>query len=72
MARVGSPLLVVHGSNDTLILPSLGRKLYEAAQQPKAFVLVEGGSHYNTNSAGTGAVPRGAGRPVRHAPRRRR
>ena len=35
-----------------LILPSLGRKLYEAAQQPKAFVLVEGGSHYNTNSLG--------------------
>ncbi len=52
VAHVGSPLLVVHGSNDTFILPSLGRKLYEAAQQPKAFVLVEGGSHFNTNSLG--------------------
>ena len=52
VARLGAPLLVVHGTNDTLILPSLGRKLYEAAPQPKAFVLVEGGSHHNTNTLG--------------------
>ena len=52
VARLGSPLLVVHGSNDTLILPSLGRKLYDAAQAPKAFVLVEGGSHHSTNTLG--------------------
>ena len=52
VAHLGSPLLVVHGSDDTLILPSLGRKLYEAAQQPKAFMLVQGGSHHNTNTLG--------------------
>ncbi|CAM3342457.1 alpha/beta hydrolase [Polaromonas hydrogenivorans] len=52
VAHLGSPLLVVHGTKDTMILPSLGRKLYEAAQQPKAFVLVEGGSHFNTNTLG--------------------
>ena len=52
VARLGSPLLVVHGSKDTFILPSLGRKLYEAAQAPKSFLLVEGGSHFNTNSLG--------------------
>ena len=50
--RIGSPLLVVHGSNDRLISPELGRKLFEAAAGPKAFVLVEGGSHHNTNSVG--------------------
>jgi hypothetical protein len=50
VANIGSPLLVVHGSKDRLILPSLGRKLYDAAVQPKAFVLVEGGSHFNTNA----------------------
>ena len=49
---IGSPLLVVHGSNDTLINPTLGRKLYDAATGPKMFVLVEGGSHHNTNSIG--------------------
>jgi len=52
VAHVGAPLLVVHGTQDTLIVPSLGRKLYEAAQQPKAFVSVEGGSHFSTNSLG--------------------
>jgi alpha-beta hydrolase superfamily lysophospholipase len=52
VANVGSPLLVVHGGEDRLILPDLGRKLYEAAVQPKLFVLVEGGSHHNTNSVG--------------------
>lgn len=49
---IGSPLLVVHGGNDRLIRPELGRRLYEAAVGPKAFVLVEGGSHHNTNSVG--------------------
>ncbi len=50
--RVGAPLLVVHGSEDRLIPPELGRKLYDAATGRKAFVLVEGGSHHNTNSVG--------------------
>ena len=50
--KIGSPLLVVHGADDSLIKPELGRKLFEAAMAPKAFVLVEGGSHHNTNSVG--------------------
>jgi len=50
--QIGSPLLVVHGGRDQLIDPSLGRKLYEAATEPKLFVLVEDGSHHNTNSVG--------------------
>jgi alpha-beta hydrolase superfamily lysophospholipase len=49
---IESPLLVVHGTADSLINPTLGRKLYEAAVVPKMFVLVEGGSHHNTNSVG--------------------
>ena len=52
VAKIGSPLLVVHGGNDSLIAPDLGRKLYAAAAEPKFFVLVEGGSHHNTNSIG--------------------
>ena len=50
--QIGSPLLVVHGGRDQLINPDLGRKLYEAAIEPKLFVLVEDGSHHNTNSIG--------------------
>ena len=52
VARIGSPLLVVHGSQDSTIKPELGRKLFEAAQHPKVFVLVDGGSHFSTNSVG--------------------
>ena len=52
IARVGSPVLIVHGDNDSLILPVLGRQLFERAAEPKRFVLVEGGSHHNTNMVG--------------------
>ncbi len=52
VARIGAPLLVVHGSNDRLIPPALGEQLYAAAQAPKRWVLVEGGSHHNTNAVG--------------------
>ena len=52
VADSGSPLLVVHGAQDQLISPALGRRLYEAATGKKAFVLVENGSHHNTNSVG--------------------
>jgi uncharacterized protein len=50
--KIGSPLLVVHGSDDATIKPELGRRLFELAREPKAFVMVEGGSHFNTNSLG--------------------
>ena len=52
IGRVGAPVLVVHGSEDRLIQPELGQALYERASAPKRFVLVEGGSHHNTNSVG--------------------
>jgi alpha-beta hydrolase superfamily lysophospholipase len=52
IADVGSPVLVVHGSDDTLIQPALGHALFERAREPKRFMLVEGGSHHNTNDVG--------------------
>ena len=52
IAKVRAPVLVVHGSDDRLVPPQIGRALYEAAREPKRFVLVEGGSHHNTNGVG--------------------
>ncbi|MEJ8839164.1 alpha/beta hydrolase [Ramlibacter sp. AN1133] len=52
VAEVHSPLLVVHGANDSLIDASLGRRLYEAAPGRKRFLLVEGGSHHSTMAVG--------------------
>ncbi|MEJ5991264.1 alpha/beta fold hydrolase [Ramlibacter sp. PS3R-8] len=50
--KLHSPLLVVHGENDTLIPSDLGRRLYDAATGPKHFMLVEGGSHFSTMAVG--------------------
>nr|WP_180318991.1 alpha/beta fold hydrolase [Delftia acidovorans] len=50
VAGIGSPLLVVHGSADPLIPATLGRQLFDAASEPKRFVLIEGGNHHNTQS----------------------
>lgn len=52
IGKVRVPVLVVHGSEDKLIVPQLGRALYEQAHPPKRFVLVEGGSHHNANALG--------------------
>lgn len=52
VGQIRSPLLVVHGANDSLIDAALGRRLYEAATGRKHFILVEGGSHFSTMAVG--------------------
>jgi len=54
VAQIKAPLLVVHGADDELIRPEMGRALFERATVPKRFVLVEGGSHHDTYSVGKG------------------
>ncbi len=49
IARTRLPVLVVHGREDRLIPHALGRALYDKAPGPKRFVLVDGGTHHNTN-----------------------
>ena len=50
IADVGSPVLVVHGAQDRLIQPSLGRALYERARAPKRFILADNGTHHNAQA----------------------
>ena len=48
LAKIGSvraPILVLHGAADNTVPVSLGRRLYDAAPQPKTFVEFPGGSH---------------------------
>ena len=54
VSKIGSPLLVVHGANDTLIRSELAQRLYDAATGRKHFLLVEGGSHHSTMWVGQG------------------
>jgi fermentation-respiration switch protein FrsA (DUF1100 family) len=39
------PLLIIHGTNDTVVLPDHAQRLYDAAAQPKELWLVDGGTH---------------------------
>lgn len=43
--RVEEPLLVVHGTADRVIPVEHGRKLFEAAGEPKKLVIIEGAGH---------------------------
>jgi len=55
VSRLSSPLLVVHGSHDSLVPSRFGRALFERATVPKRFVLVEGGTHSSTGWRGAEA-----------------
>ncbi len=46
------PLLVVHGTSDAVVPLSHGRKLFEAAGEPKRFLAVEGAQHCDTHAVG--------------------
>ncbi|HEU4459827.1 MAG TPA: alpha/beta fold hydrolase [Methylibium sp.] len=52
IAQIGSPVLVIHGADDTMVSPRLGRALYERAVEPKRFLLVEGAVHEDTDVVG--------------------
>ena len=43
--RIGCPLLVLHGSDDKLVPVSQGRKLCQAAREPKTFAEITGAGH---------------------------
>ena len=43
--KVHAPLMVVLGTNDTVTMPSDIRRLYEAANEPKKLVEIEGADH---------------------------
>jgi pimeloyl-ACP methyl ester carboxylesterase len=50
IAEVGSPVLVVHGAQDRMIQPALGRALYDRAREPKRFILADSGTHHNAQA----------------------
>lgn len=53
IAKVTAPVLVVHGSADRLIRPELGQRLFaQVTAEKKKWLLIEGGSHHNTNAIG--------------------
>lgn len=51
VSRIGCPLLILHGSEDALVPPSQGRKLFGAAVEPKQFAEIPGADHLNIGDA---------------------
>jgi len=43
--RITAPLLVVHGTRDRTVPLRYGRRIFEAAPEPKEFLIVEGAAH---------------------------
>jgi len=52
VSRIKAPLLIVHGSNDSIVPSRFGQLLYEHATAAKRFVLVDGGTHSTTSWRG--------------------
>ncbi len=55
IARIGAPLLVLHGEADRLVPIGLGERLFAAAPEPKRLVRLPGG-HLTNLEQGLGAV----------------
>ncbi len=55
IADVHTPVLVLHGNMDEIVPYEEGRKLFEAANQPKHFYTIEGAAHNNTYMVGGSA-----------------
>ncbi len=52
IARIRRPKLVIHGTEDEIVPFLMGRRLFEAAKEPKYFFAVNGASHNDTFVAG--------------------
>ena len=52
MATVEAPVLVLHGDNDNLVPIEAGRKLFDAAREPKDFYTVQGAGHNDSYIVG--------------------
>jgi fermentation-respiration switch protein FrsA (DUF1100 family) len=50
--RIGAPLLVLHGTRDGIIPVSMGRALYDMAEQPKKLVIFPEGHHSDLDDYG--------------------
>ncbi len=52
IAKVQAPLLVLHGDQDDTVPIEAGRKLFDAAREPKHFYAVQGAGHNDTYDVG--------------------
>lgn len=52
ISKINIPLFQMHGDRDRVIALELGKKLFEAARDPKEFYIIEGADHNDTYIVG--------------------
>lgn len=52
MREIHVPVIVAHGTRDSIVPFPMGERLYAAANGPKRFIRVDGGGHHNLSGAG--------------------
>jgi uncharacterized protein len=72
IARVGMPVLIVHGLKDRYVTPRFSEMLYAAAAGSKRLLLVEGGNHNDSMLVGSTAYRQAFTDLFGWAPERRR
>ena len=50
--QVTAPLLILHGNQDEVVPFTLGKRLYEEANEPKEFYVIDGAGHNDTYLVG--------------------
>ena len=50
--EIKAPLLMLHGEQDTAIDIRFGKRLFDAAREPKKFVPINNGTHVNLREHG--------------------
>ncbi len=45
IGRIKRPVLIIHGTDDSIVPFDMGRRLFEAAPEPKRFLAVQGADH---------------------------
>jgi len=51
--RVHVPVLIVHGKNDSFIKSNYSKLLYDAANEPKQLLIIDGAEHNNVWEIGS-------------------
>ena len=52
IGEVRMPVLIAHGTRDSIVPVQMSERLYEAARAPKKLLKVEGAGHHNLSGAG--------------------
>lgn len=50
--RIRSPILIMHGTHDTVVPHSMGQQLYQTANEPKYFFAINGAEHNDVYDVG--------------------